>query len=71
MEIKLTGYKIYQPIPVEGWDMIGVIERRLGDRGALARHRDTRIYAQLNAGVIRSLPQRGITDGLRSLGLYN
>ena len=44
----------------------GTVTRQEGDTGALVRS-PTGLYAQVNAGVIRTLNQRAVYDALRIL----
>lgn len=52
-----------------GWDMIGTVDRG-GDIGGLARSR-IGIYAQVNAGAIRSLDQRKTQAAIDAAGHGN
>ena len=56
---------IYQLAPLPGWEVIGTVSRGGGDTGALVRNNRTGLYAQANAGVIRTLDQRKVEAALR------
>jgi hypothetical protein len=49
-----------------GWEMLGTVERGVGDVGALARSK-IGIYQQVNAGVCRSLDQRKVMAAINSV----
>lgn len=59
--------ELYQLQPLPNWEAIGTVIRGESDAGALVRNLSTGIYAQANAGAIRSLDQRKI---LAALGLF-
>lgn len=44
--------------------MLGTVTRGIGDTGALARVDATGQYVQLNAGALRTLPQRAVAAAL-------
>lgn len=48
---------LYQSTPLVGYDILGTVERPDGHTGALVRNKKTGLYAQANAGKIRTLPQ--------------
>jgi len=53
-------WKLYTTtIPAAG-KPLGTIRRDVGDTGALVLIENTGVYVQVNAGVIRSLPQREV-----------
>ena len=56
---------LYNPSPLPGWDVIGEIQRE-GEltAGALIRNANTGLYAQANAGAIRTLYQREVARAL-------
>jgi len=56
--------KLYTVTAPAGAELIGVVERDNGEAGALARISATGLYVQVNAGVLRSLPQRQVRDAL-------
>jgi hypothetical protein len=49
----------------KGMDVLGVVEREIGDAGALFRTK-AGVYVQGNAGCIRMLPQRDVVEALRT-----
>ena len=51
--------RLYQPTDMPNWEVIGTVRRGEGE-GALVRNQSTGIYAQANAGAIRSLDQRKV-----------
>lgn len=56
---------LYQPLPLQGWDVLGVVTA--GDHtGALIRNHRTGIYCMANAGTLRSLPQRKVIAALEA-----
>lgn len=59
----LQDPKTYLPTEMPCWKVIGTVSRG-DDIGALGQNSITGIYAQLNAGVIRSLDQRKIKAAL-------
>lgn len=68
LAVDLGGpWRLYQPADLPGWDMLGTVTRSDGT-GALARNRRTGIYAMINAGAVRSLPQHKITAALHGQG---
>lgn len=56
------AWRLYQAVPLHGWEMLGVIERN-GERGALARS-PAGLYAMVNAGAVRALDQRKVAAAL-------
>lgn len=48
--------------PIAGWEMLGTVQRGL-EIGALAKS-PAGIYAQVNAGAVRSLDQRKVEAAL-------
>lgn len=64
--ITLDGpWRLYQHRPLPGWEMLGIVQRSDLATGALGRS-PTGQYAQLNAGVVRSLDQRKVLAALQS-----
>ncbi|NLH78491.1 MAG: hypothetical protein GX465_15780 [Acidobacteria bacterium] len=62
---KSGNWKIYwgmMPLP-EGAEALGVVRRDVGDSGALIKLASGN-YVQGNAGSIRTLPQRDVTEAL-------
>ncbi len=62
------NWRLYHPTALPGWKMLGTITRGIGDTGALARNHKTGLYAQVNAGAIRSLDGRKIAAALGITG---
>jgi len=59
--------RLYQPADMPGWEFVGTVQRGEGEgAGALVRNQSTGIYAQANAGAIRSLDQRKVLAALGS-----
>lgn len=56
-------WRRYTSVCPAGWQMIGTIQRGLGDIGALAMS-PVGIYCQVNAGGIRALDQRKVLAAL-------
>lgn len=56
------AWRLYQVAPMQGWEMLGVIERD-GECGALARS-PAGLYVMLNAGAARALDQRKVAAAL-------
>lgn len=56
--------RLYQLADISGWEVLGTVTRGESDTGALVRNRQTGIYAQANAGAIRSLDQRKVLAAL-------
>ena len=54
----------YDNAPRPGWVTIGEIRRADGFRGALVQHVGTGIYAQANAGALRTLDQRQVARAM-------
>ncbi len=52
-------------IPV-GSVAIGTVTRGVGDTGALVRIESTGLYVQVNAGAIRTLDQRKVSDAVNA-----
>jgi len=52
--------------PLAGWDMLGTVQRGL-EIGALAKS-PAGLYAQINAGAVRSLDQRKVLAALEIHG---
>jgi hypothetical protein len=61
-------WRLYQPSKLPGWEMLGIITQGLDNTGALARNLKTGLYAQVNAGVIRSLDGRKVAAALGIAG---
>lgn len=57
--------RLYQLADIPGWEVIGTVTRA-GDTGALVRNLNTGIYAQANAGAIRTLDQRKVLATLQA-----
>jgi hypothetical protein len=57
------------PLP-PGFEALGTVRRGIGDEGALCRIQATGIYVQLNAGALRTLPQREVREALRVVGQF-
>jgi hypothetical protein len=55
-------WRLYQHIALPGWTMLGTVQRGT-DIGALGRSA-VGVYAQLNAGAVRSLDQRKVQAAL-------
>lgn len=51
---------LWQSLPVEGFEVVGIIDHENGDKGALAYCKESGRYVQLNAGVVKSLDQRKV-----------
>lgn len=65
-EVNIAGpWRLYTIICPPGWRMMGTIEREWELPGALGLS-PVGLYAQINAGVIRSLNQRAVTTALQS-----
>lgn len=60
------GWRLYQATQPPGWKMLGVIERG-GERGALACS-PAGLYAQINAGGVRSLIQTKVQAAIAAAG---
>ena len=66
MHIQIDGpWRLYTTTLPAGSTVVGTVTRQAGDTGALVLGR-TGIYAQVNAGAIRTLDQRAVYDFLRS-----
>lgn len=57
--------ELYISVVPPGWEVIGVVTDAEG-AGALVRNRDNGVYCRINAGALRSLPQRKIQAALAS-----
>lgn len=67
ISIEIPGKpQMYQPTPLEGWDVIGVVERA-GEYGALVRNRTTGIYAKANAGALIGLSPQKVEGALKAI----
>jgi hypothetical protein len=65
MRVTLGGnWRIYTNTVPEGCEVVGVVWRDFYDRGALVRT-SAGLYAQLNDGVLRTLPQREVVEAIR------
>jgi hypothetical protein len=62
------AWRLYSPVIPEGMSVIGTVTRDGVETGALCRVRATGLYVMLNAGVIRSLPQRSVREALAEIG---
>ncbi len=69
LAVDLDGkWRLYSPsIPVGGV-AIGTVTRGIGDTGALVYVPATGIYVQINAGVVRTLPQHKVLAALSAAG---
>lgn len=56
-------WRMYQPRVPAGWEMLGTVQRGM-EIGALARNKETGIYAQLNGGAAKTLDQRKVSAAL-------
>lgn len=56
-------WRLYASIFPKGSTVLGTVCRGAGDTGVLVRFQSG-IYAQVNAGVIRTLDQRGVREAL-------
>jgi hypothetical protein len=64
MRVTLGGsWRLYTNTVPEGCEVLGVVWRTFYDRGALVRTA-VGIYAQLNDGVLRPLPQREVVEAI-------
>mgnify|MGYP000928656743 CR=1 FL=1 len=64
LTVTLGGpWRLYQHRPLPGWEMLGIVQRGDLTTGALARSA-TGQYAQVNAGVVRTLDQRKVKAAL-------
>lgn len=64
--IDRTGaWRLYEPNLPSGATALGTIRRANGESGALIQF-ESGIYAQANAGVIRTLDQGAVTEALRT-----
>lgn len=62
--IEMNGnWHLYQAFPLHGWEIIGTVQR-CGDIGALVKNLRTGLYAQANAGAIRSLDQAKVRNAM-------
>jgi len=59
---------LYNQTPTPGWEVVGEIKRE-GEAtpGALLRNLNTGLYAQANAGAIRSLDKNEVERTLKTL----
>jgi hypothetical protein len=65
MQIDKNGpWRLYAPVLQPGAEPLGTVTRAPGDVGALVRFPATGVYAQANAGAIRSLDQRAVAEAL-------
>ena len=58
-------WRLYSPLPMPGWEMLGVVTDSAGRTGALVRHRRTGRYCRANAGAVSSLPRKKVEAALR------
>lgn len=64
-EINQAGpWRLYSPVLPATCKPLGTIRRCLGDTGVLVQFKVTGLYAQVNAGVIRTLDQGAVTRAL-------
>jgi len=71
MKIELSGkQKLYQPVPLPGFEFIGVIKTDKGT-GALVKNKKTGIFAMANAGVLSPLDQGRVKRSLPKIGNKN
>ena len=54
------AWRLYSPTLPAGCEPLGVVSRDSHDHGALVRFAATGLYAQVNAGVVRTLDQRQV-----------
>jgi hypothetical protein len=65
MQINKNGpWRLYAPVLPPSAEPLGTVTRAPGDVGALVRFTATGVYAQANAGAIRSLDQRAVAKAL-------
>jgi hypothetical protein len=65
MKIDKNGkWRLYSPLLPDNVDVIGTVTRDIGDTGVLIRFRATGIYAQINAGVVRSINRHDVERAL-------
>lgn len=57
-------WRLYSPVIPASARALGTVRRSIGDVGALIQFEATGIYAQANAGVVRTLDQSKITAAL-------
>lgn len=62
------NWRIYAPTIPGDAEVLGTITRAPGDTGALIRYTKTGLYAQLNAGVIRTLDGRSVAAAMGHAG---
>lgn len=61
LDINTAGaWRLYSPTLPAGTEPLGTVTRNGHDTGALVRFVATGIYAQVNAGVVRTLDQRQV-----------
>jgi hypothetical protein len=61
-------WRLYQSSQLPGWEVLGTVTRGTDDSGALVRNKKTGLYAQANAGAIRSLDGRKVAAALGLAG---
>lgn len=57
-------WRLYSPVLPATCEPLGTIRRALGDTGALVRFTTTGQFAQVNAGVVRSLDQAAVSRAM-------
>ena len=58
-------WRLYNPLPMPGWETLGTVTDSAGRTGALVRNRRTGLYCSANAGAVSSLPQKKVEAAMR------
>lgn len=60
------AWRLYSNTIPAGAEALGTVTRGTGETGALIRYASSGLYAQLNAGAIRTLDQRKVRAALEA-----
>jgi len=67
LAVEVDGnWRLYANTLPAGAEALGTVTRGAGETGALIRYAGTGLYAQINAGAVRSLDQRKVRAAIEA-----